>query len=323
WQYRITGAHRLEWAARASAYRYRITSESGLLLDELGQDRDSLALGSGIEWRSVLADGLTLFGRLRFDGERLSSDTLSALSPSLGATWVLGPCLLRGLIGRRHRLPTLLERFGDNVLTVANPSLAEETALSADLGTRCAGELGSLSFTGFTLSARDLIVLVQNSQRSVRAENIGRARVSGVEALATISAGPASARIAYTLSDAVDTAAEAELPGIPTHRAHLTLEYQWRTFRVGWVSDFASARALARDGLNRVPSRLLHDAYIRWGWNEVLELNASAFNLTNTIRNTLDVPGAAEPVIAGLSDFLSYPLAGRTLFLGLTIRSKA
>ncbi len=320
-EYRLNDSNALDAALRLSAYRYRIESTSGLILDEVADDRDSLALGSGIEWSTNLITGVDLFARLRGDVERLSGDTLAELSPTGGATAVVGPCRFHTLAGRRHRLPTLLERFGDNVLTIANADLQSESALTADLGARCGDPSAFLELTGFTLNARDLIVLVQNSQQSVRAENVGRARVDGLEALGFLERGPASLRVAYSLSDGRDVSTDSRIPGLATHHVNGTAELAWGRARFGWVVDFVSQRTLASNDLRPVPARVLQDAFIRVNAGARFEIHAALFNLTDTIRDTLTVPGAAAPVTAGLSDFSAYPISGRTAFLGLTYRS--
>lgn len=321
-EHRFADSQRLDAALRLRAYRYRVDSESSLALDEVANDLDSVAVGSGFEWSQAVLPGVELYARLRGDAERLSGDTLAELSPTGGATVVVGPCRFRTLAGRRHRLPTLLERFGDNVLTVANADLRAESAFTADLGGKCGDDDAFLELTGFTLDATDLIVLVQNSQRSVRAENVGAARVDGLEALGVLRWGPASLRAAYTLTDGRDTSSDSRIPGLATHHLNATAEVEVGRARIGWVSDFASRRALASDDLFPVPARLIHDAFIRVGTGGNASIHFAVFNVTNETRNRLDVPGAAVPVVAGLSDFLAYPLAGRSVFLGVTLRSR-
>src|SRR5207244_2122574 len=83
--------------------------------------------------------------------------------------------------------PNLSELFGTRGVIVGNPRLRPETAFNRDGGFRLAapplGPLAhaALEYAYFDNQIDDLIILVQNSQRVVRPENVTSAAVCGHE----------------------------------------------------------------------------------------------------------------------------------------------
>ncbi|MGH9798677.1 MAG: TonB-dependent receptor plug domain-containing protein, partial [Candidatus Polarisedimenticolia bacterium] len=115
----------------------------------------------------------------------------------LGGGWSL-----KGNAGRFFRIPDFIELFGDSGAIAGNPSLLPERGRSVDLG--LVADLGPvdgaapagprlqaarLQLTLFETLAEDQIVFVGNPQRTVRAQNFGRARIRGVEADLALSIG--------------------------------------------------------------------------------------------------------------------------------------
>jgi outer membrane cobalamin receptor len=95
---------------------------------------------------------------------------------------------VKGNFGRFFRLPDFIELFGDRGSVVGNPALSPERGRSADLGIvaarrRSSGavRLAQVEATLFETIAEDLIQFVPHSQSIVRAENMARARITGVE----------------------------------------------------------------------------------------------------------------------------------------------
>src|SRR5262249_58812917 len=101
-----------------------------------------------------------------------------------GLGWIRYPALpLLANVGRSAREPTLSELFGTSGAIVGNPTLRPEVAFNRDVGFRLAfppaGPVAraAIEYAFFDNSIDDLIVLVQNSQRVVRPENVTSASV--------------------------------------------------------------------------------------------------------------------------------------------------
>jgi iron complex outermembrane receptor protein len=101
----------------------------------------------------------------------------------LGAAWIL-----RGNAGRFVRLPDFVELFGNRGSVRGNPALSPERGRSLDLGVTaswrrpgCLLRSARAETTLFETVADDLIQFVPNSQSTVLAENLDRARIRGVE----------------------------------------------------------------------------------------------------------------------------------------------
>ncbi|TMA57739.1 MAG: TonB-dependent receptor, partial [Deltaproteobacteria bacterium] len=88
-------------------------------------------------------------------------------------------------LGRGAREPNLEELFGTRGVVIGNPSLRPEVAFNRDAGFHLAvpprGPLSdaALEYAYFDNQVDDLIVLVQNSQRLARPENVSAASVRG------------------------------------------------------------------------------------------------------------------------------------------------
>lgn len=109
-----------------------------------------------------------------------------------------GALTLKGNFGRFQRLPDFVELFGNRGSVLGNPALRPESGRSLDLGLaidvrRPAGPLlrhARIEATGFETVAEDLIQFVPNSQNTVVALNINRARIRGVELSLALALGP-------------------------------------------------------------------------------------------------------------------------------------
>jgi len=251
------------------------------------------------------------------------------LTRPMGATditlWTTG--------GRFSRLPTFLEMFGDNGAIAGNDSLTTENALGLDGGLTVGwrGEVATLEWTAsaFLYRYEDLIQFVQNSQRVARPENIASAEVIGAESSVTLGLWSAVwLSASYTLTDAVDTSGVAgqqgnQLPGRPKHTLNTGLSGHWRSLEAGYRLDFESSNSLDRAGFELVPERLYHSAHLAYSpsW-------ATGWSLTGELRNMTDNRVEVVPVLpqpAGvevttpraISDYLGFPLPGRTFFLTL------
>jgi outer membrane cobalamin receptor len=324
-------APRLQW----SHFRQLSTIPS-VALDELGLDRRRLLFGAGLEHRFDASDSLRLVPSLRVDASRdtgpdISRKVAQEWSPRLGLLWTVSTCELRANVGRFHRFPSLLERYGDLVTSQANPDLGPERGRMGDLGARChfvppGLERLRVEANGFGHDTRDLIVVTQNSQRWLRAENLGHVRTGGAESSLDLVHAWAALTVSYTLTlaRAVDEATwhdGKQVPGIPRHRfdALLRLGPEWMA--LGYELSFASLTYLDRANLRPVPQRLLHNLSLTWE-QAATGLSASLWlrNLFNQRSEQVPLPGGRTGTTT-LVDFLGYPMPGRSIFAGVSWRT--
>jgi outer membrane cobalamin receptor len=158
------------------------------LQDELRLWQDRLSLRPLLRYQLVHSDfgADPTFGVRRLTTARDAQE--DSASPSLGVKYKLTSWLdLKGNIGQFTRVPTLFELFGDRGTTLGNPELKSERSTNGDIGFVFEyAELDLLDrvyleYAYFASKADDLIVFVQNSQNTARAENIGSANISGHE----------------------------------------------------------------------------------------------------------------------------------------------
>jgi outer membrane receptor protein involved in Fe transport len=144
---------------------------------------------------------------------------------------------LRAAAYQAFRAPTLNELYRPfqvgTVLTQANANLGPETLKGAEAGIAVAAGSGlSGRVTGFWSRLDDPVVNVTVGTNLQQRQNLGRARIQGIEAEASWRLGRWTAGAAYTLADSRVTDAPGqpqlvgkELPQDPQHRATWTLAF--------------------------------------------------------------------------------------------------
>jgi vitamin B12 transporter len=152
--------------------------------DEIRVLQDKLSLRPLLRYQLVHSDfgADPTFGVIRLNTAQDTQE--DSVSPSLGVKYQLAPWLdLKGNIGQFTRVPTFFELFGDRGTTLGNPELKSERSTNGDLGFVFEQlEWGMLNrvyfeYAYFASKADDLIVFVQTSQNTARAENIGSAKI--------------------------------------------------------------------------------------------------------------------------------------------------
>jgi len=95
---------------------------------------------------------------------------------------------LRGNVGKYFRIPNFFELYGDKGGIIGNPEILSETGNNRDIGIRLQGDLfkgiisrGFFEAVYFDNEVKNLILFIQNSQRTFTPENIGKARIKGAE----------------------------------------------------------------------------------------------------------------------------------------------
>jgi iron complex outermembrane receptor protein len=123
-----------------------------------------------------------------------STSTCDLFAPTgrVGVAWTEPTWDAFANVGRYVRTPTLGELYGMSVLVRGNPSLAQESGVSADVGLRWAAREDGKTRApwgyvgGFARWTNDLVSFVRSSQGYVEPINVGSARVVGLEAQAGV-----------------------------------------------------------------------------------------------------------------------------------------
>lgn len=250
-------------------------------------------------------------------------DSDSRLIGRLGAAWRPGPHLsVRANAGRFYRVPSFTELFGDQGTVSGSGDLLPEEGWNYDVGaswetdgTAGQGPLNRLHLETalFRRDADNLIQFVQTSQSHVTAQNIGKARVSGVEVSAAVGLlGCLSGDLNYTWQVAEDRSDTfrrgSDLPGRPRHegsaRASLTRSWGRPYYEFSYVGPNyfdAAAAALVGSGVSRdrlrAPGRYLHNLGFTRSLGPRLQMTLEADNIFNV----------------KVVDVVRYPIPGRLL----------
>ncbi|RME28677.1 MAG: TonB-dependent receptor [Deltaproteobacteria bacterium] len=217
---------------------------------------------------------------------------------------------------------------------VGNPQLVPEASWRADLGIELRRKWATIPLrlesqvAAFGSLADDLIVYVQNSQASVRPENIESAAIAGLETAAKMDL-PLGLRLelSYTylftrnLSDSPVYNGK-RLPGRPAHRLWARIGWKRRAsgydVMVWFETDFAGSNYLDAANLKEdTLARLLFGA----GMNIEHRQSGLAISLRlQNLADTIAVGGGLDR--RPLRDFEGFPLPGFTAMATLAWRAK-
>lgn len=239
------------------------------------------------------------------------------------------PLALKANIARNVRPPDLSELFGDRGAVVGNTELSAEKGLTWDVGGRLAWPEtgivdGSLDVAHFWSRTEDLIVLVQNSQRTSIPVNFGLAWVQGLEAaldLDVLGRIDSDTSLTWTLSRNLTpdpSVADNQLPRIPEWELWQATGVHWQEWiRLGHTWSYTSGNYWDATNFYRAAPRSIHGAFLRVQPHRAWpSLELSVLNLTDRIvqvvpRNPLDETDDAW-IVDAITDYSGYPLAGRT-----------
>ena len=238
----------------------------------------------------------------------------------LGLARPLGPSVTaKANVGRYGRAPSFLELYGDTGALLGNPTLRPESGWNGDAGVEYHAPGAHAALTGrstaFAARVDDLIEWVPTSYASARVENLGRARIWGVEQDLSVDAGrffSVAAQATYLdARDASDVAAHRghQLPLRPRVQAYLRPRVRrlplGRALVAGAYVEGDLTAGAFHDGANLVPvtPRFLLGAGVEIGAPRAgLRLAITAKNLTD-LRDQQQV--------------IQYPLPGRSIFLSV------
>ncbi len=283
--------------------------------------RHRSSIVTGLQWAwTVVPEHIRLVPALRWQGYRDGPDDPQAwrghLDLQLGAKVNLLPSLsLKSNIARYHREPSLYELYGDRGFVLGNPDLTAERGTNWDIGLEWfAAEnhsigLHSVRCIGFQNRITDYIARAYDARGIGRSENIGDARLRGIEFGAT-----AQLPLAIVLrsnvtwlatSDRSDIAAFADkrLPGIFQRSGFLRLQRRFVDLTVFYEYHLEQDLFYDRANLLRADNRTEHNAGIRYlqpRWHAAIE-GRNLGNDNYEAFNGFPTPGRAFYGTIGLS----------------------
>lgn len=216
---------------------------------------------------------------------------------------------MRANVGRGYRFPTFAELFGDRGGVVGNQLLDPEKSLNWDVGVDVSVPPLHFNAAYFEHRTTDLIQFEQNAGFA-RAENVGSARVRGIEIEAAGTIGDVvNLSTNYTFQNPIDRTTGRNLVGRPEHEVDIRADGNIPLFRSRKPTLFVSANwmdSFFLDPLNTrvVRSRLLLNSGFTLKPFKQWILSFEGKNLTN--NQIVDVVG--------------FPLPGRSFFGRVTYR---
>ncbi|HSG29644.1 MAG TPA: TonB-dependent receptor [Candidatus Krumholzibacterium sp.] len=192
-------------------------------------------------------------------------------TPSYGVRFSpAGWLTIKGNYGHYYRIPTFFEMFGDLGTVTGDSGLEPETGLNRDIGLvisrKSLGFAEDLFFEATWLynEIEDLILFFPNSQSTVRPQNIGGARIRGVE-LSFAGNLPRGLGVSgnYCWLESRDTGPipyynGKDLPGRPGHKASLSIDYSRSRWSASYRIDRIGSNYLDRYNTKEVRKRDLH-----------------------------------------------------------------
>lgn len=288
---------------------------------------DNRALGEAEVTDSPLVSGTT--------------DTITSVDPRIGLLWrPLSGVALEANAGHYLRPPDLTELFGDRGATAGNTDLRPESGWKWDVGTRLSlpperAVTGALDVAHFWSSTQDLIAYVQNSQRTLVPVNVGRAWVQGLEAALTVQGwGWVDSRtnLAWTVSRNLesDTAvAGNQLPRVPAWELYQGSSVHWEDrVRLGHTFSFTAGNYWDATNWYRSAPRAIHGLFLRarlgrTPWSAELDVLNVGDRFVEVVPRDPALEGDENRVVQAITDFVGYPLPGRTWLLTLSWSPRA
>ncbi|MDC0749117.1 TonB-dependent receptor plug domain-containing protein [Polyangium mundeleinium] len=314
-----------------------------------GTTASRLAGGAGVELELRPSEPLRLFATARLDARRdRATDVPALLSPTgdtnptaadlvpsghLGASYRFSDAaILSAHGGFLRRFPSFVELYGDRGSLLGDPRLRVEGALAADVGVHGDVAAGRATFryelVGFVTSPRDLIVFLPLGRSTFRASNVDAARIVGAEVSASLVAANLATTLSYTLMHTENLGADPlsygrPLPGRPLHDLSYDAAYRFGPVRLRYGIDAVAGTTVDTAGTLLVPPRFFHSA------GASLDVpRMRALRIGVEVQNLFDVRTFGVPsellrtsVAMPVSDFLGFPLPGRTLWVTARYRA--
>ncbi len=293
--------------------------------DTIGFFRDRLLVQPTMRWEHLHDDftGTTeTGGQITRESRSRSRDLLT---PRLGLRFDVVPDVaLKANVGRAERAPNFTELFGNRGSILGNPDLDPERGINADFGFVAGRDRvgpyvshAKLEAVGFVSVVDDLIVLVQNSQRTSIYRNVDRARTVGAELAASADvAEHVRLGLNYTYQDARDESGIPardgnQLPGRPRHDLYTRAEYRRDEGRLFYELSFVAENFLDQANFLIVNARATHTLGIEGDVAALGRRFGSAALARLPLVATLEVRNFTDNQV---EDVAGYPLPGRAVF---------
>ncbi len=314
----------------AQAERFLPSATTGGLLSGPAS-RLAAGAGADVEWRP--SDRLTVSASGRVDARRDDASGEALDGTPLGVTGSVMPtghagasyrfadaAVVSAHVGALGRPPGFQELYGNGASLLANPALAPERAVSADAGVHGDAGDGRVAFgyevVGFVTSASDLITLSPVGRGTFRATNVDRALLGGAEVTASLRARALRTQVTYTLLLTEDRATGRPLPGRPAHDLAYDAAYGVGPVRVRYGLDLLAGVTYGSAAGIALPAHALHGVGASLDVPGVrgLRVAVDVENLFDLRTLYLDSSSLGRPIVFPLSDFLGFPLPGRTVW---------
>lgn len=260
--------------------------------------------------------------------------TTIAPTPRLGLlVRPIDPVALKANVGTYIRPPDFTELFGDRGAIIGNTDLKPEKGRQWDVGARAVAPAqwpvrGSIEAAHFWNSVDDMIVTIQNSQRTSVPVNLDQGWIQGVEAAMSLQAAFVELQSNLTRTTSINLSSQRQyannqLPRVPTWELFQRTAVLWHDqIRLGHTWSFTDGNFWDRTNYYRAAPRAFHGAFLRisppgrWPSLEVDGLNLTDRIVEVVPRNPLD-PADDSRVVQPTTDFVGYPLPGRTVLVTL------
>jgi iron complex outermembrane receptor protein len=255
-------------------------------------------------------------------------------SGHVGAAYRIGEgATISTHIGFLRRFPSFAELYGDRGSLVGDPRLRIERALSADLGVQGAVRFGRVvmgyEVAGFVTDAGDLILFLPLGLRTFRASNVGAALLAGAEGSASLVAKNLKTTLSYTFlytnNRSDDPLSHGQpLPGRPIHDFSYDASYRIGPLRVRYGVDALAGTTVDTAANLIVPPRFFHGAGLSLDVPRFtgLRIGLEVQNLFDVRVMRVPSPLTNTLVAVPVSDFLGFPLPGRSFWATLRFRGK-
>jgi vitamin B12 transporter len=262
------------------------------------------------------------------------------VAPEVGARFALSDkVLIKSHGGKGFRPPDLQELYGDQGVMKGQANLRPEHAWYVDVGvlvTVAEQERfqGRVEAAGFSRFARDLIVYLPNAQKVLIPANFERARLQGLELAAVLRfADRVETSTSATFTDARRVSMNPtydgkQIPLVPRFEAHhRTSLFLFERWQLGHDVSFTDGNYWDATNWYATPARMLHGLDLRFSASDrspVVALEVLNVLDTRTQRVAPDPLVAsglysqlAREVSVPITDFVGYPLPGRTFFFSI------
>ncbi|MCS7205729.1 MAG: TonB-dependent receptor [Leptospiraceae bacterium] len=211
---------------------------------------------------------------------------------------------------QEKRIPSFIELFGEKGSIVPNLKLRPEQSYNSEVGSIFQFKNIFLDVRGYYRWVRDLIRFLPNSQFSLRAENIQRARIRGFETTAKYKHDWFQIYLAYQYMQAkrIGTSRSAQeeiyIPLMPLHTfkggIHLFPENTWE-FQIEGIYYGAFFRNESNDYFSYQPRKWIFHFTMIYRYQKQLLAYLEVRNTQNLLYE----------------DIIGYPLPGRSYVLGV------